>query len=93
MQKADEQASWSYGYSAREQRAAFLETIADEIEGRAEAITTIGASETGLPEARLQGERGRTSRQLRLFARVTIWTSATSPPCLTATLHLVPTSD
>jgi len=66
--EAAEDAFWSYGYSAREQRAAFLETIADEIETRAEAITAIGASETGLPEARLQGERGRTSSQLRLFA-------------------------
>lgn len=65
---AAEDAFWSYGYSAREERAAFLETIADEIEARAEAITAIGASETGLPEARLQGERGRTSSQLRLFA-------------------------
>lgn len=66
--EAAEDAFWSFGYSAREQRAAFLETIADEIEARAEAITAIGASETGLPEARLQGERGRTSSQLRLFA-------------------------
>ncbi|MCZ4072102.1 aldehyde dehydrogenase (NADP(+)) [Agrobacterium sp. LMR679] len=66
--EAAEDAFWSYGYSAREQRAAFLETIADEIEARAEAITAIGASETGLPEARLYGERGRTSSQLRLFA-------------------------
>ncbi len=65
---AAEDAFWSYGYSSRESRAAFLEAIADEIEARAEAITQIGASETGLPEARLQGERGRTTGQLRLFA-------------------------
>eukprot|EP01031_Cornospumella_fuschlensis_P050868 gene50868-62214_t len=47
---------------------AFLRAIADEIEARAEAITEIGSQETGLPEARLQGERGRTTGQLRLFA-------------------------
>ncbi|WP_319544658.1 aldehyde dehydrogenase (NADP(+)) [Ruegeria conchae] len=66
--EAAEEAFWSFGYSTREDRAAFLHTIADEIEARAEAITEIGTQETGLPEARLQGERGRTTGQLRLFA-------------------------
>jgi alpha-ketoglutaric semialdehyde dehydrogenase len=65
---AAEEAFWSYGYSSRAERAAFLNAIADEIEARAEAITQIGTEETGLPEARLQGERGRTTGQLRLFA-------------------------
>ncbi|WP_347311245.1 aldehyde dehydrogenase (NADP(+)) [Defluviimonas sp. SAOS-178_SWC] len=65
---AAEEAFWSYGYSTREDRAAFLNAIADEIEARGEAITEIGTSETGLPEARLNGERGRTTGQLRLFA-------------------------
>ena len=66
--KAAEDAFWSYGYSSRKERAAFLEAIADEIEARGEEITAIGTSETGLPEARPQGERGRTTGQLRLFA-------------------------
>ncbi|WP_460275949.1 aldehyde dehydrogenase family protein, partial [Celeribacter sp. ULVN23_4] len=66
--EAAEEAFWSYGYSSREERAVFLEAIADEIEARAEAITEIGTQETGLPEGRLQGERGRTTGQLRLFA-------------------------
>ncbi|MEM6974288.1 MAG: aldehyde dehydrogenase (NADP(+)) [Pseudomonadota bacterium] len=66
--EAAEAAFWSYGYSTREARAAFLNAIADEIEARADAITEIGTQETGLPEARLQGERGRTTGQLRLFA-------------------------
>jgi alpha-ketoglutaric semialdehyde dehydrogenase len=66
--KAAEEAFWTYGYTTREERAKFLETIADEIEARADAITEIGISETGLPEVRLQGERGRTTGQLRLFA-------------------------
>ena len=65
---AAEEAFWSYGYSTRAERAAFLNAIADEIEARADEITAIGTSETGLPEARLQGERGRTTGQLRLFA-------------------------
>ncbi|PWK69929.1 aldehyde dehydrogenase (NADP(+)) [Aminobacter sp. AP02] len=66
--EAAEDAFWSYGYSMRGERAAFLRAIADEIEARAADITEIGSQETGLPEARLQGERGRTTGQLRLFA-------------------------
>ena len=66
--RAAEEAFWRYGYTTRAERAAFLNAIADEIEARAEAITEIGTSETGLPVARLQGERGRTTGQLRLFA-------------------------
>ena len=67
--RAAEDAFWSYGYSARAERAAFLNAIADEIEARAAEITEIGCRETGLPEARLNGERGRTTGQLRLFAQ------------------------
>ncbi|WP_376870588.1 aldehyde dehydrogenase (NADP(+)) [Albirhodobacter sp. R86504] len=66
--EAAEDAFLSYGYSSRAERAAFLNAIADEIEARAEEITAMGCAETGLPEARLNGERGRTTGQLRLFA-------------------------
>jgi NADP-dependent aldehyde dehydrogenase len=66
--QAAEEAFWSYGYTSREERAVFLEAIADEIDARGPQITAIGTSETGLPEARLEGERGRTVGQLRLFA-------------------------
>jgi 2,5-dioxopentanoate dehydrogenase len=66
--KAAEEAFVSYGYSSRETRAKFLEAIAEEIDARGDAITAIGSQETGLPEARLQGERGRTTGQLKLFA-------------------------
>jgi NADP-dependent aldehyde dehydrogenase len=66
--QAAEEAFWSYGWSSRAERAALLRAIADEIEARAAQITEIGCQETGLPEARLNGERGRTTGQLRLFA-------------------------
>ncbi|MFK7995265.1 MAG: aldehyde dehydrogenase (NADP(+)) [Granulosicoccus sp.] len=66
---AAEEAFWSYGYSSRKARATLLNTIADEMESRAGAITDIGTRETGLPEARLEGERGRTTGQLRVFAQ------------------------
>ncbi len=63
-----EEAFWSYGMTTRAQRAALLRRIADEINARGDAITEIGMRETGLPEARLIGERGRTTGQLCLFA-------------------------
>ncbi len=65
---AAEEAFLSYGSATAKTRSAFLTAIADEIDARGEAITEIGTQETGLPEARLQGERGRTTGQLRLFA-------------------------
>ncbi len=66
--EAAEAAFLSYGYSTRAERAAFLRAIADEIEQRGAEITEIGIQESGLPVARLEGERGRTTGQLRLFA-------------------------
>ncbi|ANG63897.1 2,5-dioxovalerate dehydrogenase [Marinobacterium aestuarii] len=67
--RAAEVAFESYGYCSRSLRAVFLNRIADEIDARGDAITEIGCQETGLPEARLIGERGRTVGQLRLFAQ------------------------
>ncbi len=66
--RAAEAAFPSYAALTRDQRAAFLDSIADEIEARGAEITAIGTAETGLPTARLEGERGRTTGQLRLFA-------------------------
>ena len=48
--------------------AKLLRAIAEHIDRAADAITKNGLAETGLPEARLIGERGRTVGQLRLFA-------------------------
>lgn len=66
--RAAEGAAATYRETTRESRAAFLETIAEEIDLRGASITQIGSDETGLPEARLEGERGRTTGQLRMFA-------------------------
>ncbi len=52
------------------ERAKFLETIAEEIEALGSALVERAVQETGLPEARILGERGRTQNQLRLFARL-----------------------
>jgi len=51
------------------ERAAFLERIADGIEGLGDALIERAQLETGLPVARLSGERGRTCGQLRQFAQ------------------------
>jgi 2,5-dioxopentanoate dehydrogenase len=60
----------AYSQTTRTDRANLLRAIATEIDLAGEAITAIGMGETGLPEARLVGERGRTCGQLRMFADV-----------------------
>ncbi len=50
------------------QRAAFIRLVADTIDALGDDLTQRAMRETGLPEARLNGERGRTVSQLRLFA-------------------------
>ena len=60
----------AYGNTSRAARAAFLNAIADEIDVLGDEITATGMAESGLPEARLVGERGRTTGQLRLFAEL-----------------------
>ncbi|MGJ9413785.1 aldehyde dehydrogenase (NADP(+)) [Aeromicrobium sp. CF4.19] len=51
-------------------RAAFLESIAANIEASTDELWPRVQAETGLPLGRVQGETGRTCGQLRLFARV-----------------------
>jgi len=52
------------------EKALFLEAIALEIENIGDDLIQIATSETGLPAARIQGERGRTTGQLRMFAQL-----------------------
>jgi NADP-dependent aldehyde dehydrogenase len=51
-------------------RAEFLDAIADEIDHLGEDFVAIVCQETALPAGRIQGERARTSGQMRLFAKV-----------------------
>ncbi len=53
-----------------EKKAQFLDQIATEIENLGDTLLERGHLETALPLGRLQGERGRTMNQLRLFASV-----------------------
>ncbi len=60
----------AYRATTAQQRAQFLEAIAANIEAVAEVLVPRAVAETGLPEARIAGEVGRTTGQLRLFAAV-----------------------
>ena len=60
----------SYQKISPESKALFLETIASNIELLGESLLNKTAEETNLPLARLTGERGRTTMQLRLFAQM-----------------------
>ncbi len=59
-----------YRESTLEARAAFLETIGHNIMAAGDALINHAMVETGLPRARLEGERERTVSQLALFAAV-----------------------
>lgn len=58
----------AYRATTAEQKAAFLREIADRIEGLGDALIERANAETALGAARLQGERERTTNQLRMFA-------------------------
>ena len=68
-----------------EDRAALLETMADKIDALGDRLTETAHRETHLPAGRLNGERGRTVNQLRLFASVVregSWVDARIDPAL-----------
>ena len=67
------------------ERARLLETIAVEIEALGDALLQRANAETGLPLARITGERARTCGQLRLFAQLAregSWVDARIDPAL-----------
>ena len=67
-------AAWSafepYRNTDAETRAAFLEAIGEEIIALGDALIDTACRESGLPPGRIEGERGRTVGQLKLFAGV-----------------------
>lgn len=58
----------AYSAVPQQSRADFLREIGTQIDLLGEEITKTAMAETGLPEARLIGERGRTTAQLAMFA-------------------------
>ncbi len=65
-----EQAFIVYSKKSGKEKALFLETIAKEILALGDDLLERCNKETGLPLARLTGERGRTVNQLKLFAEL-----------------------
>lgn len=57
-----------YRYVDKKTKAAFLRSIAEEITNLGDELIERAMAESGLPQGRLQGERGRTTGQLNLFA-------------------------
>ena len=60
----------AYRNVSLQQRATFLETIAEEILALGDTLVQRAMAESGLPQMRIEGERGRTMAQLKLFASV-----------------------
>ena len=74
-----------YRSTTAEQRAQFLEKIAANIEAIRDGVIARAVAESGLPEARITGEVGRTTGQLRMFADVLregSWNGARIDPAL-----------
>lgn len=67
---AAEAAFPTYSTLAPERRAQFLDAIASELDALGDDFIATVCCETALPAARIQGERSRTSNQMRLFAKV-----------------------
>lgn len=79
------EASEVFGALAPEPKAFFLEAIAAQILGIGDRLIEVAMAETGLPRARLEGERGRTIGQLQMFAaevRRGDWLDVTIDPAL-----------
>ena len=59
-----------YGKISGTKKVAFLNAIADEIMNLGDELVQRCCAESGLPEARILGERGRTIGQLQMFANL-----------------------
>jgi|TARA_B110000263_G_scaffold60923_1_gene52355 alpha-ketoglutaric semialdehyde dehydrogenase len=69
VEKATE-AFETYRKISGKKKSLFLNAIADEIENLGELLIERCCAESGLPNARIVGERGRTVGQLRMFANL-----------------------
>lgn len=68
-----------------EQRATFIDDVANAILAIGDVLIETAMAESGLPRARIEGERMRTVNQLRLFAsdvRQGMWLDVTIDPAL-----------
>lgn len=80
-----EAASAEFGAMEPARRATFMEAVASAIDAIGDILITTAMAETGLPRARLEHERGRTTGQMRLLAtevRDGVWIDAVIDPAL-----------
>lgn len=79
------QAAEAFASLEPDRRAVFLEAVADAIAAIGDVLIETAMAESGLPRARLEGERGRTIGQLRMFAQMVrdgYWLDVTIDPAL-----------
>lgn len=80
---AAQEAFLSYKNISSSKKAEFLEKIAEILEENRSAIVLMAVRESNLPEGRINGELGRTTGQIKLFAsqvREGSWVEATIDP-------------
>lgn len=81
--EAAQSAFLNYKNLSGTKKADFLEKIAEILEGNRSAIVLMACRESHLPEGRINGELGRTTGQIKLFAnllREGSWVEATIDP-------------
>lgn len=80
---AAQEAFLFYKNVSGKEKAAFLETLAEILEAHRAEIVPLAVRESNLPEGRINGELGRTTGQIRLFANLVkegSWVEATIDP-------------
>ena len=83
--QAAQSAFLDYKNLSGKEKGHFLETLAEILESNRAAIVPLAVRESNLPEGRINGELGRTTGQIRLFANLVkegSWVEATIDPAI-----------
>ena len=83
--QAAQEAFLFYKNLSGKEKGAFLDKLADILESQRAEIVPLAVRESNLPEGRINGELGRTTGQIRLFANLVkegSWVEATIDPAL-----------
>ena len=83
--QAAQTAFLDYKNLSGKEKGHFLETLAEILESNRAAIVPLAVRESNLPEGRINGELGRTTGQIRLFANLVkegSWVEATIDPAM-----------
>jgi NADP-dependent aldehyde dehydrogenase len=81
--QAAQEAFLFYKNLSGKEKGAFLDKLADILESQRAEIVPLAVRESNLPEGRINGELGRTTGQIRLFANLVkegSWVEATITP-------------